>query len=77
VLSGHGRAYLTFAPNASGRVCSICVERPANLVGQISPQVGVVMLIEDLHWVGSASEQLLGKIIDRGDQLTTGARPSS
>ena len=30
VLSGHDRAYLAFAPNAGGRVRSICFEGPAN-----------------------------------------------
>jgi DNA-binding IclR family transcriptional regulator len=29
VLTGHGQAYLAFAPNASGRVCSIRFEGPA------------------------------------------------
>ena len=29
----------------------------------------VVMMIEDLHWIDSVSEELLGKIIDRGGKL--------
>jgi predicted ATPase len=29
----------------------------------------VVMLIEDLHWIDGASEELLGKIVESGDQL--------
>jgi IclR family transcriptional regulator, mhp operon transcriptional activator len=38
VLSGHGRAYLAFAPNASGRVCSICFEGPANPENELAFQ---------------------------------------
>jgi hypothetical protein len=38
VLSGHGRAYLAFAPNASGRVCSICFEGPANAENELAFQ---------------------------------------
>ena len=33
---------------------------------QLSP---VVMMIEDLHWIDSASEELLGKIIDSEAKL--------
>jgi class 3 adenylate cyclase len=29
----------------------------------------VVMLIEDLHWIDSGSEEVLGKIVDRGTKL--------